>query len=151
MCNVNQRYLVDRSKHSVIQQLHRPELRGLQDASVDLGALLSGVQRLNALKADSVTVRTKVEPDDAVIRLRLTSPRSMYLLIARLRRMARPRRYSRVSTKTENETRRRTMTPTTMPVTVCLMTIQQKMVEISWLTRWLNPIPAASTKPWWTL
>lgn len=69
-----------------------------------------------------------MEQDDAVIRLWLTSPRSMYLLIARLRRMARPRRYSRVSTKTENETKRRTMTPTTMPVTVCLMTIKQKTI-----------------------
>lgn len=52
VCKVDQHYLVDRSEHSVTQQLHRPELRGLQDSSVDLGPLLSGVQRLNALKAD---------------------------------------------------------------------------------------------------
>lgn len=125
----NYHYLIDRSKHSISQQLHRSELRGLQDSSMDLGPLLSRVQRLKALKADRVKSQnqTKVEQHDAVIRLWLTSPCSMYLLIARLRRMARPRRYSMVSTKTENETKRRTMTPTTMPVTVCLMRIKQKM------------------------
>lgn len=46
VCKVNQHYLIDGSKHSVTQQLHRPELRGLQDSSVALGPLLSRVQRL---------------------------------------------------------------------------------------------------------
>lgn len=45
----------------------------------------------------------------------------MYLLIARLRRMARPRRYSTVSTKAENKTKRRAITANTMAVVVCLM------------------------------
>lgn len=131
VCKVNRRYLIDGSKHPVTQQLRRPELRGLQDSSVDLGPLLSRLQRLKALKAGSVRVKTeqKETKDDTAIRLWLTSPRSMYLLIARLRRMARPRRYSRVSTNTEKETKRRTMTPTTMPVTVCLMATKQEMIR----------------------
>lgn len=58
-CKLDQRYLIDRPKLSVSQQLHRPELRGLQDPGVDLGPLLPGFQRLKALKADVVGVRTK--------------------------------------------------------------------------------------------
>lgn len=90
--------------------------------------------------------QTKVKQHNAVPRLWLTSPRSIYLLIALLRRMARPRRYSTVNTKTENETKRRAMAPTTMPVTVCLMTRKEKMILkydrnwISWLTYSWNPV-----------
>lgn len=59
MCKINRHYLVDRSKHSVTQQLYRPQLRGLQDSSMDLGPPLSMVQRLKALMADREKVRTK--------------------------------------------------------------------------------------------
>lgn len=50
----------------------------------------------------------------------------MYLLIARLRRMARPLRYSTVRTKTENETKRRAITPSTMAMVACLMTEKEE-------------------------
>lgn len=56
---VNRYYLINRSKHSVTQQLCCPELGGLQDSCVDLGPLLSRLQRLKALKAESGKVRTR--------------------------------------------------------------------------------------------
>lgn len=90
----------------------------------------------------------------------------MYLLIARLRRMARPRRYSTVSTKTENEAKRRAITPSTMAVVACLMTDEKEeghiilSADTEWklfkrwpikrsnlprnVTRWLNTV----SNPW---
>lgn len=56
------------------------------------------------------------------LRLWLTPPLSMYLLMARLRRIASPRRYRTVNTNTENERKRREITPSTMAVVACLMT-----------------------------
>lgn len=50
----------------------------------------------------------------------------MYLLIARLRRIARPLRYSTVRTKTENEVKRRAITPSTMAMVACLMTEEEE-------------------------
>lgn len=40
--------------------------------------------------------------------------------------MARPRRYRTVSTKTENEVKRKAITPRTMPVVACLMTDEKE-------------------------
>lgn len=45
----------------------------------------------------------------------------MYLLIALLRRMARPRRYRNVSVITENDTKMKAISPRTMPVVACLL------------------------------
>lgn len=49
----------------------------------------------------------------------------MYLLMARLRRMARPLRYRIVNTKTENKAKRMAITPSTMAVVACLKTKEE--------------------------
>lgn len=75
--------------------------------------------------------------------------------MARLRRMARPRRYRTVSTKTENEAKRRAITPSTMAVVACLMT-GEKEEEVSHLSaldaeskhvNYLNVIFGGATYP----
>lgn len=83
------------------------------------GSRGSKLYRAHAVFVKPNTIDTAWYHED--VRLRLTSPLSMYLLMARLRRMARPRRYRTVNTKIENAAKSRAITPSTMAVVVCLL------------------------------
>lgn len=137
------KYLVHCAKNSWTERFKFLQLWGSQDPSMDLGTFLSRTQWLKALPKKTRSPRLKKQNKNkcsvkAAHKVdhfwSLTSPLSRYLLMALLRRMARPRWYS---TPRKNNTKQKIKpagTPKAMPVIWPLQTETERDASVKWKT-----------------